>query len=398
MVSVEEALSCIENIKCELEEIKVPVSKKIVHSVFSEDVYSACDLPLFNQSAMDGYAICFGAGSCFEILDNEVKAGDLKSIFLKEGQAVRIFTGAPVPDGSDAVIMQEKVTVMGEKIHVEGSFKKGQNIRYRGEEIQKGNKVFEIGDKITPATVGVLASLGISEVKVYRKPKVAIVVTGNELTTLNKTLSYGKIYDSNTYALGSFLEEQRIENVQYYHVKDDLRETKEIVLEVLKKYDIVLITGGISVGDYDFVKESLDKNGVREFFYKVKQKPGKPLFFGKAAHCFVFGLPGNPAAALTCAYVYVLPLLNRFKGLKDICLKRSKGIAINHYKKKGDRAHFLKAIFKSGKIEILEGQGSGMMHSFAKGNALVYLSEDKMEINRGDQVENIMLLEGTYVF
>lgn len=392
MVLVEKAVNYIENIECKLEEIKVDVSSKLIGNVFSEAVYSPHTLPLFDQSAMDGYAVCFGEKSYFLILDEEIKAGDKKKITLKKGESVRIFTGAPVPDTADAVIMQEKVTVKEKKLYVEGVLKKSQNIRYRGEEIQRGDKIFEIGDKITPATIGVLASLGISEIKVFRKPKVAIVVTGNELSSLNKELSYGEIYDSNTYSLSAFLEEQRIEAIQCYHVKDDLKETEKVISKALKGHDIVLITGGVSVGDYDFVKASLEKNGVEEIFYKVKQKPGKPLFFGKTATSFVFGLPGNPAAALTCAYIYVFPLINRFKGLKSIHLKRATGMAVNTYKKKGDRAQFLKAIFNEGNVEILDGQDSGMMHSFAKCNALVYMPENVMEINEREEIKEVILL------
>ncbi|APD07960.1 molybdopterin molybdotransferase [Flavobacteriaceae bacterium UJ101] len=392
MISVEKAIDYIENVECNPQEVKVSVSRKIIDTIFAEDVHSTYTLPLFNQSAMDGYAVCFGEELHFRILEEEVKAGDDRMISLKKGEAVRIFTGAPVPDTADAVIMQEKVTIKEGMLYVEGDYHKGQNIRYKGEEIQKGDKVFEAGEKITPATVGVLASLGISEVNVYRKPKIAIIVTGNELSSIHKELAYGEIYDSNTYTLGSFLEEQRIEHIHYYHVKDNLEETQKIISEALKAHDIVLITGGVSVGDYDFVKESLDHNGVEEVFYKIKQKPGKPLFFGKVENTFVFGLPGNPAAALTCSYVYVLPLIKRFKGQDSIHLKRLSGIAVNSYKKKGNRAHFLKAIFNDGKVEILDGQGSGMMHSFAKSNALVYMPESKMEIKREENVENIIML------
>lgn len=392
MVSVEQALSCINEVKCISEEVEVLVSSEITGCILSKEVYATNNLPLFSQSAIDGYAVCFGTESHFKILNDEIKAGDTKEFSLKKGEAIRIFTGAAVPYNTDAVVMQEKVKIKKNILYVDEQLKKEQNIRHKGEEIQVNQKIFSSGGKITPATVGLLASLGISKVKIYRKPTMAVIVTGNELLSLNEKLTYGKIYDSNSYTLGSFLLEQKIEVIQYYYVKDHLEETQKTISETLRKHDIILITGGISVGDYDFVKKSLEENGVEEIFYKVKQKPGKPLFFGKKENAFVFGLPGNPAAALTCAYVYVLPLINRFKGEKEIHLKRAKGVALNHYEKKNDRAQFLKAVFRNNQVQILQGQGSGMMHSFAKCNALVFMPESKTEIQEKEEIDDVLLL------
>ncbi len=387
MISVEKALSSIETVACHVKKMEIEVSGKVQGYVLAESVYSKHNFPFFNQSAMDGYAVCLGDSSSFEILDSEIKAGDEGMILLKKGQAVRIFTGAPVPESATAVVMQEKVKVENNVLFVEETLREGQNIRFEGEEIKKGTVLFESGHVITPATVGVLTSLGIHTIAVYQKPKVAVIVTGNELLSLTEELTRGKIYNSNTYTLGAFLEEQQIEAIHYFHVKDDLTETEKVISKALQDHDVVLITGGISVGEYDFVKESLERNGVQEIFYKVKQKPGKPLFFGKVDQTFVFGLPGNPAAALTGAYLYVLPLLNRLKGkTSSIHLPRVKATALNSYQKKGDRAYFLKARFEKDHVEILGGQGSGMMHSFSMSNALVYLSEEKMEIKEGEEV------------
>lgn len=386
MITVEKALTILEEVSFKLKKKELKVSCKLSGYVLAEPVYAKHNYPFFNQSAMDGYAVCLNDSSSYTIIKSEIKAGDEGNILMKKGEAVRIFTGAPVPEDADAVIMQEKVKIKGNRLSVEENISKGKNIRFEGEEIKKGDLLFETGHTITPATIGVLTGLGIHTVKVYQKPKVAIIVTGNELLSVTEELTHGKIYNSNTYTLGAFLEEQQIEEIEYFHVKDDLVETETIISKALHNHDVVLITGGISVGEYDFVKESLERNGVEELFYKVKQKPGKPLFFGKTNQTFVFGLPGNPAAALTGAYLYVLPLLNRLKGKPNIHLPRIKAITLNGYQKKGDRAHFLKAFIKMNKVQILGGQGSGMMHSFSMSNALVFLPEEKMEIKEGEEV------------
>lgn len=386
MISVKEALNFIENATLEKIEETQPFSSDLLGSVLSQPIFSPFDLPSFDASAMDGYAVKFGDSEDFTLLKNEITAGNGEDFSLNPGQAVRIFTGASCPTSADAVVMQEQTEVDQGKLKVSAPIKVGQNIRRRGEEIKKDQIVLKKGKCLNPAAMGLIASLGIVEVSVYRFPTCTILTTGNELMSPGEALTPGKIYDSNSYMLEAFLKSQNIKNSTKSHVSDDFELTKSKIAQALQESDILLISGGISVGDYDFVKQALLENGVEEIFHKVKQKPGKPLFFGIKDHKFVFGLPGNPASALSNAYLYVLPLINRFKGLEQTHLERSQKISKSDFPKGEGRAQFLKAKHSGNDVIVLEGQGSGMLQSFAESNALVYLPEESQGIKIGDTV------------
>ncbi|MGO3182150.1 MAG: molybdopterin molybdotransferase MoeA [Aequorivita sp.] len=391
MISVEEALKSIENTSLQMTEEKRPLSSDLLGSVLSKPVFSTFDLPRFDLSAMDGYAVKFGKTEDFILSEKEITAGTGEEFILKPGEAVRIFTGGSCPASADAVVMQEQTRVIKDRLEVSAPIKPGQNIRRRGEEIKEKQLVLDKGQVLNPAAIGLIASFGTTQVSIYRAPICAILTTGNEILPPGEKLTDGKIYDSNSYLLEAFLISQNIQNINKAHVSDDAELTKVKIGELLQENDILLISGGISVGDYDFVKQALLDNGVEEIFHKVKQKPGKPLFFGKKKNKFIFGLPGNPASALSNVYLYVLPLINRFKGEKELHLLRLKTISKSSFQKKQGRAQFLKAKLSGEKVIILEGQGSGMLQSFAQANALVYLPENSTEIKIGDTVDVIDL-------
>lgn len=391
MISVQEALNFIDKITVNKTEVEQELSEELIGSIISQPIKSTIDLPRFDISAMDGYAVRFGETEDFHLLENDITAGCEQEYVLKPGEAIRIFTGAPRPATADAVVMQEKTEVINQRLKVDTDLKKGQNIRPRGEEIKKGECILDQGQILNPAAIGLIANIGIDKIKTYKFPNCGILTTGDELIPPGNQLTPGKIYDSNSYLLKSFLKSQNIKNISAAHVPDNLEKTKEKIGLALEKNDILLISGGISVGDYDFVKEALLSNGVEEIFHKVKQKPGKPLFFGRKGETFVFGLPGNPASALCNAYVYVLPLINKFKGKKDIHLKHFYKKSVSSFQKKSGRAQFLKASYENEKVQILEGQGSGMLQSFAQSNALVYLDEKSTTIDEGDTLEIIDL-------
>lgn len=391
MISVKEAFEAIENTPLQKIEEEHVLSSALLGSVLSQPISSPFDLPRFDLSAMDGYAVKLGETEDFILLEKEITAGSGEDFILKPGEALRIFTGAPSPASADAVVIQEQTQVIDGKLKVSKPIKSGQNIRRRGEEIKKGAIVLQKGQILNPAALGLIASLGKDKVTIYNIPSCGILTTGDELTPPGKELTPGKIYDSNSYLLEAFLSSQNISEINTTHVPDDFELTKTKIGEALKQYDILLISGGISVGDYDFVKQALLDNGVEEIFHKVKQKPGKPLFFGRKGQKFIFGLPGNPASALTNAYLYVLPLINRFKRIEPIHLERSENTSTSDFKKKPGRAQFLKAKLSGSKVEILEGQGSGMLQSFAVTNALVYLSEESTGVTQGDKVKVIDL-------
>ena len=247
----------------------------------AEDIFAPICIPLFNQSAMDGYAFKFQDLNRMLTIIDTVPAGDERVIEVKKGEAVRIFTGSKVPDLCDTVVMQELTTVESNQLLVnDAGLKLGGNVRKKGNQIKKGDLALTKGTKINPPTIGFLATLGITEVEVYSLPKVCIIATGSELVKLGGSLKEGQIFESNTHMLSAAFEQMGITPIIRV-VKDDPFETEQLIKETFEKFDFLILSGGISVGDYDFVKESLLNNQVKEVFYKVNQKPGKPLFFGK---------------------------------------------------------------------------------------------------------------------
>lgn len=389
MTTVKDALLYIETNTSKGKSVTLKLAKAI-HYFLAEDVISQISMPPFRQSAMDGYALNLNQTDTFRVI-GEVKAGDNLNPILQKGEAVRIFTGAAVPDTANAVIMQEKTEVSNNVLKTVATIHENANIRPLGEQIKKGGIALREGTKLTAAAIGYLASLGIIEVKVYKKPSIAIVTTGNELILPGEKLSYGEIYESNSMMLESALQSIHYLDCINYKVNDDYQNTYNLLKQVIDKHNVVLITGGISVGDYDFVGKALQEIGVDEIFYKVKQKPGKPLFFGKKEETAIFALPGNPAAALSCFYIYVQTALKKIAGSKQSSIEFSTAKSNSLFKKKGDRAQFLKAQLSGDYITILEGQSSAMQHTFALANALVYLPEDKNEIKKNDIVQLITL-------
>ncbi len=388
MIAVEQALGFLSDISPNnVEEINVAQS---VGHTLAQDAVTKIDHPPFNQSAMDGYGIGSIELVDFEVVD-EVPAGKAAgSISLSENEAVRIFTGAMVPPGVVAVAQQEIVTVNGLQIHLNQSVKKWKNIRDKGEQTSKGEVVLSKGTKISPAAVGLLSGLGLTTVHVYRKPNVVIIATGDELVTPGEKLPQGKIYESNTFAFQSACSQLGF-GCDIQQVSDNLENTFEILEESLNKYDVVAFSGGISVGKYDYVGEACKRANVEQVFYKVSQKPGKPLYYGRNLSTHVFGLPGNPAAMLTCFYIYVLKVLQGLCGGAILGLPHVDANLKRDYYRKGDRAHFLKVQVKNDEIEILEGQSSAMMHTFAIANGLAYFPNTKDNFSKGEQVKVYLL-------
>ena len=390
MISILEAIQLVKNNSYPLllSTIK-PIEKAGGYQLFN-DVISPLNMPPFRQSAMDGYAVCLHDSLAYTLI-GEIKAGDSLQPHLKKGEAVRIFTGAPVPDTANAVVMQEKVSVAGSKISLETQIPLNHINRLFAEQLKKDALALSKNTKLTPAAIGYLASLGIQNVIVFKKPTIAIVTTGNELVEPGQALTYGKIYESNSKMLQNALYNLKFYDVTIHKVEDDYNKTKAILESVITENDLVIISGGISVGDYDFVGKALEELKVEALFYKVKQKPGKPLFFGKKDKTLIFALPGNPAAALTCFYAYVYIALQKMMDNEDLELPRIQAKSLSKFVKNGDRPQYLKAIYNNGNIEILEGQSSAMLQTFAVSNALVYVPEEINKIEIGDLVDVVLL-------
>lgn len=351
------------------------------------------DSPPFDQSAMDGYAFHFnskGPVASYQ-LQGMIQAGDTQHYQVEEGCCFRIFTGAPIPHGADTVIMQEHCNIQHTEIvfqHPE--LRAGDNVRKKGSQVLKGEALSSDRQVLTPGRIGYLATLGITQVEVIRRPKVCILVTGKELIAPGGTLQHGQIFESNSVMLLAALQEGRIQDLDIRFVIDDLLATQNILQEVLDRCDVLLVTGGISVGDYDFVQTALTNCGVEKLFYKVKQKPGKPLFFGRKNATLVFALPGNPSAVLTCFYQYVVPALRKMCGLPFDTPHRQLPL-IAAYRKKGELRHFLKARIEQEGVRILDAQESYKLNSFMDANGLVTLQEQHAEMNPGDLVDCLPL-------
>jgi molybdopterin molybdotransferase len=391
MISVEQAKELVNKSVFPLSIKDVDVSDAL-DFFLAEEIVAPISIPSFNQSAMDGYAFSFESVSKTLPIVEEVAAGDTRKIEIKSTEAVRIFTGSNVPSSCDTVVMQELTEIVdGELIVKDAGLKEGGNIRFKGSQIKKGSIALEKGTKINAATIGFLSTLGITKVKVYQSPRVTIIATGDELVKPGIELEVGQIYESNTFMLKAALNKLNIEPTIVV-IEDSKIATQRAVDDALENNELLLLSGGISVGDYDFVKEALELNGVEEVFYKVKQKPGKPLYFGKTKKCYVFALPGNPAAALTCFYQYVSVAINIMKGVKDSRVSILKlPIAAALIKKEG-RAVFYKAYTDFNTVTILEGQGSDVLKSFALANCFVYAKAEVAIIAKNDMVEVQLIL------
>ncbi len=390
MISVETAIHLVKTHSNPLLKSTIKPLKKAGGYTLVEDIYSPINMPPFRQSAMDGYALHIHDSTTYHLI-GEIKAGGAHQIDLKPGEAVRIFTGAAVPDSANAVMMQEKVLANEDRITLESAPSLELNIRPLAEQVKTGAIALKKDTKLTPAAIGYLTSLGITNVPVYKKPNIAIITTGNELIEPGQPLTHGKIYESNATMLLTALYNLKFYDVTIHKIPDDYNETKSKLDKVIRENDLVIITGGISVGDYDYVGKALLELQVEQIFYKVKQKPGKPLFFGKKEDTSIFALPGNPAAALTCFYTYVFIALQSMLNKALIELPKVTAISKSHFVKKGDRPQFLKAIYTNGTVEILEGQNSSMLQTFALSNALVFIPEHSDTITINDTVETILL-------
>ncbi len=357
--------------------------------ILAEDLVAPADIPAFPQSSMDGYAFSFDdwERSKTLVIEGEIAAGSTNQELLPPGKAVRIFTGAPVPPGADTVVMQEKVTVTQSSLSInDDQLKKGANVRLKGSEIKKDTTALEKGQLLSPAAVGFIAGLGLSSAKVFPDPGVSIIITGNELQKPGRPLAYGQVYESNSFSLTAALNAADITNITIIHSGDNLEELTGFLHSALEKSDIVLLTGGVSVGDYDFVIEAANRCKIETIFYKIKQRPGKPLFFGKTNKSLVFGLPGNPSSVLTCFYQYVLPAMGRLTN-RDLCLKTTRATLAKSFTKTAPLTFFLKGFYNGETVMILDAQESYKLSSFAKANCLVKLDEELTEYQTGAGVE-----------
>ncbi|RZM29956.1 MAG: molybdopterin molybdenumtransferase MoeA [Pedobacter sp.] len=392
MISVDEAKSSIQQNNIILAPAKVPL-QQAANFILAEDVFAITDIPGYNQSSMDGYALTFEKGQSAFILaksdvgNAEMAAGTSTQYALKPNHAMRIFTGAPLPQDADTVVMQEKIELSESKIILKDEdLQVGANVRLKGAEIKTGALAMAAGTFLSAAAIGFLAGIGIAEVWIYPSPKVTVILTGNELQAPGNELQFGQVYEANGVMLTVALQKAGVKEIAVVKAADNLHELTDVLKSALENSDVVLLTGGVSVGDYDFVVQATQNCHVIQQFHRIRQKPGKPIFFGIKASQLVFGLPGNPSSVLTCFYEYVYPALRSMMVLTSEIQVRD--IEISHpYTKNAGLTHFLKARLDGDKVVPLHAQESYRLHSFAQADCLIKLPEEVTDVEAGDLVE-----------
>lgn len=394
LVSVQEAGEIIERYLPKPKKNKdVPIQDAFGYTLAS-DVIAQYAIPDFAQSSMDGYAIRHGELALQLKVADKIPAGTTVRKTLSRGEAMRIFTGAPLPEGADTVVMQENVQVTenGSIWIKDNELRPGDNVRPKGSEVDKGALAIQSGTLLTPAAIGYLAGVGCTHVDVFEAPRVAIILTGDELKPLGDPLSFGQVYESNSYQLRSALNQIGIKDdgIETFHVQDDLQQLKRSVERALEACDILILVGGVSVGEYDYVVSAAKGCGVEQRFHRIRQKPGKPFFFGTKQEKLVFGLPGNPSSALTCFYLYVAPALETLMQVSHRIKKVTAPITHDYHKKAG-LTHFLKASYDGASVTPLHAQESYRLQSFAQANCLLVLEEGNDGCKAGDEVSVYLL-------
>lgn len=379
MITEEQALARI------LEKVR-PLPSRRVSLIEGRDRFSATDifagisLPRFDNSAMDGYAVVAAAceeGKAQQVI-GEQPAGIDRGLRITAGEAVRLFTGAPIPAGADAVVIQEDVRVEVEKIFVNTKVEPGEFIRRRGCDVSEGQKIVEAGTRLRAQTLALLASQGLSELEVGGAVRVAIVSTGDELVQPGGTLDGGQIFDSNSVLLQTLVEKTGATVAAMRHCPDDARSIEAAFRNSLQ-FEALIVLGGVSVGARDLVKPALNAVGAETDLWRVAVKPGKPFLFGRADGCSIFGLPGNPVSAFITFLVFVRPALLRLMGARDeeLPLRSFPAILAGDVKNDGDRPHYLRGQLTDGRFTAVGRQESHALFGLSRANALLRVPAGK---------------------
>lgn len=402
-IALEEALEILNKNTKALKSEVVSIKDSLKRVLYG-DVKSKINNPPFNKSVFDGYAFKSedSKGTSKEspielkIVD-EIFAGDFSEREIKSGEAVRIMTGAPIPLGADCVLKQEETERHGDLVKIFKEMKENQNISFMGEDIKIGETLIKKGKRLDYADLGIMASSGISQVTVYKKPRVSIISTGDEVCDINSTLKPGKIYDSNLYSLSGRIEELGYHVLSMEHVGDNILKIGEAIEKVFEKSDIVFTTGGASVGEKDLMQKVAESIGFEKLFWKIKIKPGSAVVCSKREEKILISLSGNPNAALTTFELLGKPVLKKLEGEEEnINIKREKGILMDSFNKKSPQRRFLRGnvIYdeKGAKVYITQiKSGNGILSSLLNANCLIEVEKGNEGLNKGEVVNIIKL-------
>ncbi|MDH4233598.1 MAG: molybdopterin molybdotransferase MoeA [Gallionella sp.] len=369
--------------------------------VIAEEVRANRDQPPYDISAMDGYALrsddLASIPATLEIVE-DIKAGDMPTKTLAPAQCARIMTGAPMPQGADAVIRVEDTEALADnRVQINQAVKLGNDIRRLGENMRNGEVVLTPGTSITPGVIGVLATVKRAQVQVYRRPRVAILSTGNELEGLDEPVDPNKIPNSNSYALMAQVQALGIEPVLLGIARDDPEELARYLKRGLE-YDVLLVSGGTSVGVHDYVRPTIEALGAQMLFWRVAMKPGHPVAFGKVGEKIIFGLPGNPVSSMVCFEEFVAPALRRMMGHARTHRRTIAARLTHNVKHQPGRTEFIRVLLakeQGGYAATSTGaQGSGMLLSMARADGLAVVPSDSAGLAAGSMV-TVQLLDGT---
>ncbi|MGG7144616.1 gephyrin-like molybdotransferase Glp [Clostridium nigeriense] len=396
-ISLEEAIDILNEKVNNLDDKEVTLFNGL-KKVLSEDVYSKINNPPFDKSAMDGYAIKVKDS----FMNNKVKvidkvyAGEVCKSFVTENTAVKIMTGAPIPKGANAVIKQENVIVEGKNIVITSNVKENENICIEGEDISKGDLLISKNKKLDYADIGILASSGINKIKVFRKPKIAFISTGDEVMDIGDKLLDGKIYNSNKYSIISRILELGYDINKIIHINDDYKEIGSKIEEISKEVDLIITTGGVSVGEKDLLKDAIDSISGEKLFWKIMIKPGSAVLCSKVNEVIVISLSGNPTAALTTFELLGKTTLEKLSGNKKIKINREKAILAEGSIKKSLKRRFVRGYFEIKEYKqyvyiTQKKSGNGILSSTINSNCIIEIQANNKEIQNGDLVDIIKL-------
>ncbi len=369
--------------------------RQALHRVLAEPIISTLNVPSHTNSAMDGYAIngqyIPPAGQHDFKLVGTAYAGRPFEGSVGAHECVRIMTGAVMPDSTDSVVMQEHVRVNAALITIDAKQKQGQNVRQAGEDIALGDHVFAANHYLQPADIGLIASLGIAEVVVRRQLKVAFFSTGDELVSIGSQPQKGQIFDSNRYTLWSMLSAMGVEIIDLGVVRDTPEAVEQTFIAASQHADVVITSGGVSVGDADYVKSTLEKLGQVNF-WKVAMKPGRPLAFGQINNAFFFGLPGNPVSVMVTFYIFVQAALEKMMGRNPRQRLRMQARSLSKLRKRPGRVEYQRGYYEinaQGEMQVSKtgAQGSGILRSMSDANCFIYLPIESNGTEQGDMVE-----------
>ncbi len=392
---VEEARRRIAQLVRPVAETETVPLREALDRVLAADVASPLDVPPAANSAMDGYALRgadlpAGGEAVLEVVGT-VFAGHPFAGEVGPGQAVRIMTGAPLPRGADTVVMQEHARREGDRVAIGAGHRPGQNVRHAGEDIARGSTVLAAGRRLVPADLGVLASLGVAEVAVRRRPRVAFFSTGDELCPVGEPLAEGQIYDSNRYTLHGLLARLGVEVQDLGLIPDDRAAIEDAFARAAAGADAVITSGGVSVGEADFVKETLEKLGQVNF-WKIAMKPGKPLAVGRLGEALFFGLPGNPVSVMATFYQFAQPALRALAGESRTEPLALRVPAAERLRKRPGRTDFQRGVLErdaAGRLVVRStgAQGSHVLTSMSRANCFIVLPADWGDVEPGTEVE-----------